>query len=214
MLTLIVVLAFPLLVSAGYGLLFLLSGRNQHITIGPTGFLLYLLLVTIPLGFVLCTHPGHISSALVWRASTLLWVLPGGLAGIALWGVQMWGLPGRTPDASERVWVGPAGPIGYTLLLVPVAYIVLTEELVWRAYLIPEIGLLLSAAAFSLHHYYFGLRHVVFSFIAGLIWGAFFIVSESVWPAAVSHFAYNALAWRHMRRSRLAVLASSSGTRN
>lgn len=201
MLTLLVVLTFPLLLGAGYTVLFLLSGRNVDTLTGPAGFLLYVLLVTIPAAFVLATHPGDLASAAAWRVSTLLWLLPAPLVGIALWGVQRWGLPGKTPEASERVWVGPAGPGGFALLLIPVGYIVLAEELVWRAYLVGQLGLPLSAAAFALHHYFFGLRHVVFAFIAGLVWGVLFALSESLWPGAASHFVYNALAWRHMRQS-------------
>jgi membrane protease YdiL (CAAX protease family) len=200
-LTLLIVLGFPLLLTVGYGLLFVLSGRDMRVVTGPAGFVLYLVLVTIPAGVVLGTYPGRASKALAWPVSAMAWLSGGALAGLALWGVQRWGLPGRTPEASERVWVGPPGRIGFVLLLVPVAYIVLAEELVWRAYLLPELGLLLSAAAFALHHYHFGLRHVVFSLLAGLAWGGLFILAGSLWPAVVSHLVYNALAWRHMRRS-------------
>jgi len=200
-LTLLVVLGFPLLLAAGYGLLFMLSGRDSRILTGPAGFLLYLVLLTIPAGVVLWMYPSRASEALVWHVSTTAWLPAAALAGFVLWGVQRRGLPGRTPEASSRVWVGPAGRTGFALLLVPVAYIVLAEEVVWRAYLVPELGLPLSAAAFALHHYHFGLRHVVFSLLAGLVWGGFFILAESLWPAIASHFVYNTLAWRHMRWS-------------
>jgi hypothetical protein len=63
------------------------------------------------------------------------------------------------------------------------------------------LGLPLSAAAFALHHYHFGLRHVVFSFLAGLVWGGTFMLAENLWPSVASHLVYNALAWRHMRQS-------------
>jgi membrane protease YdiL (CAAX protease family) len=199
--TLFVVLGFPLILIVGYGLLFMLSGGNLRVMTGPAGFVLYLLLLTIPAGMVLGTHSARASESLVWNMSTLAWLPAGILLGLALWGVQRWGLPGRTPDASTQVWVGPPGRIGFTFLLVPVAYIVVAEEVVWRAYLLREVGLPLSAAAFALHHYHFGLRHIVFSFLAGLAWGGLFILAESLWPAVASHLAYNALAWRHMRRS-------------
>jgi membrane protease YdiL (CAAX protease family) len=205
MLTLLVVIAFPLLLGAGYAVLFVYASGDRTILTGPVGFLLYMLLVTIPTAFVLWTHSSRVYAAVAWRESTLLFVLPAALLGIALWGVQVWGLPGRTPDASERVWAGPAGPTGFALLLICVTYIVLAEELVWRAFLIPEVGLPLSAVFFSLHHYHFGLRHVVFSCIAGLIWGVLFVMSESLWPAAGSHLVYNILAWHHMRRSQFAT---------
>jgi len=200
-LTLLVVLSFPLILVVGYGLLIWSSGRDPRVATGPVGFLLYVALLTIPLGVVLGTHSSRASAALAWRLSTVAWLPAGALVGLALWGVQQWGLPGRTPDASERTWVGPPGLIGFALLLVPVTYIVLAEEVVWRAYLVPELGLPLSAAAFALHHFHFGLRHVVFSFLAGLAWGVLFILADNLWPAVASHLVYNALAWRHMRRS-------------
>lgn len=201
MLTLLVVLSFPLLLFVGYGLLFVLSGRDQRVMTGPAGFVLFVVLLTIPAGVVLGTYAGRVTEALAWHLSTTVWLPAGALVGLGLWGVQRWGLPGQTPEASARVWVGPPGRIGFALLLVPVAYIVLAEELVWRAYLMPELGLALSAAAFALHHYHFGLRHVIFSLLAGLVWGGIFMLAESLWPAVASHLVYNALAWRHMRRS-------------
>jgi membrane protease YdiL (CAAX protease family) len=201
MVTLFVVLGFPLLLAVGYGLLFVLSGRDLRVVTGPAGFVLYLVLLTIPAGVVLGTYSGRAAEALAWPVSAMAWLTGGALVGLALWGVQRWGLPGRTPEASDRVWVGPPGRVGFAVLLVPVAYIVLAEELVWRAYLMPELGLVLSAAAFALHHYHFGLRHVVFALLAGLVWGGLFALAESLWPAVTSHLVYNALAWRHMRRS-------------
>jgi membrane protease YdiL (CAAX protease family) len=201
MLTLFVVLGFPLLLVIGYGLLFVLCSGNLRVMTGSPGFLLYLALLTVPAGVVLGTHPARVSESLAWQVSTAAWLPAGVLLGLVLWGVQRWGLPGCTPDASTQVWVGPAGRVGFALLLVPVAYIVLAEEVVWRAYLMPEVGLLLSAAAFALHHYHFGLRHVVFAFLAGLAWGGLFLLAESLWPGVASHLVYTAVAWRHMRRS-------------
>lgn len=200
-LTLLVVLSFPLILLVGYGILILLCGRDPSVATGPAGFLLYVALLTIPLGMVLATHYFRASAALAWRPSQVAWLPAGVLVGLGLWSVQRRGLPGRTPDASERTWVGPRGRIGFALLLLPVSYIVLAEEVVWRAYLAIELGVPISAAAFALHHFHFGLRHVVFSFLAGLVWGSLFNLAENLWPAVASHLVYNALAWRHMRRS-------------
>jgi membrane protease YdiL (CAAX protease family) len=201
MYTLYVVFSFPLIVFVGYGLLFFLSGRNMRVMTGPAGFLLYLVLLAVPTGFVLATHHSRVADAFTWDVYQLLWLPGGGLLGLVLWCVQLWGLPGQTPDASERTWVGPEGKTGFALLMVPVAYIVVAEEVVWRAYLIPEVGHLVAAAAFALHHYHFGLRHVVFSFLTGLALGGLFFLAGSLWPPVAAHLVYNVLAWRHMRRS-------------
>jgi membrane protease YdiL (CAAX protease family) len=122
-------------------------------------------------------------------------------AGLALWGVAVV-LPRRAAADASPVWVGPGGRIGFLLLLVPVACIVLAEELVWRGFLMPKIGLILSSAAFALHHYHFGLRHVSFSFLTGLAWGGLFWAAGDLWPSIASHLSYNALAWRHLRQTR------------
>jgi len=200
-LTLVVVLSFPLVLVLAYGLVFVLSGRDQSVLTGPAGFLLYVALLTIPVGVVVGTEADRVWSALAWSASTITWLPAAALVGAVLWIVQRRGLPGWTPEASERVWVGPPGRIGFALLMIPVTYIVLAEEAVWRAYLVPELGLPLSAGAFALHHFHFGMRHVVFALVAGLAWGGLFILAENLWPAVASHVAYNALAWRHMRRA-------------
>lgn len=201
MYTLYVVFSFPLILFAGYGFLFFLSGRDMRVMTGPIGFLLYLVLLTLPAAFVLWTHQGRVADAFTWDIYQLLWLPAGVLLGLGLWCVQLWGLPGRTPDASDRVWVGPQGMSGFALLMVPVAYIVVAEEVVWRAYLIPEVGQLVAAVAFALHHYHFGLRHVVFAFLMGLALGGLFYLAGSLWPPIASHLVYNVLAWRHMRRS-------------
>ena len=39
--TLVIVLAFPLWLTVGYGLAFVLSGRNRRLLLGPAGFVLY-----------------------------------------------------------------------------------------------------------------------------------------------------------------------------
>jgi membrane protease YdiL (CAAX protease family) len=209
-LTLLVVLSFPLLLAIGYALLFVLSGRDLSVMTGPAGFVLYGVLLAVPTGVVLATSASRVFESLVWRAAALPWISAGALVGLGLWGVQQWAMPGRTPDASARIWVGPRGWIGFAVLLMPVSYGVLAEEVVWRAYLVPELGLPLSAAAFALHHYHFGLRHVVFSFLAGLVWGGTFMLVENLWPSVASHLVYNALAWRHMRQS--ASVRDQSGT--
>lgn len=187
-----VVLCFPLLLTAGYGLAFHLSGRDVRFVAGRPGFVLYLSLLSVPLVAVLFTRP-----ELPWTVS-LIWLPAGAASGLVLWWLQC-NLPGRTPDASSVVWTGPPGWMGYLLLLVPVAYIVVAEEIVWRGFLLPRVGLVLSSLAFALHHYIFGLRHLVFSFLAGLGFGGLYLTG-SLWPPIASHLVYNALAWRHLRR--------------
>jgi membrane protease YdiL (CAAX protease family) len=178
---LLIVLTFPLLLAVGYGLVFVLTGRDRRILLGPAGFFFYLALLEVPLIVVLANYPELPGQVLAWRAWTPIWLAAGLVVGLALWGVQLLVLRrgGELSGAASPVWVGPPGRVGFVLLMVPVACIVLAEELVWRAYLQTLITLPLAAVAFALHHYHFGLRHMVFSWLAGL---------------------YNVLAWRHLRR--------------
>jgi membrane protease YdiL (CAAX protease family) len=203
MLALVTVLSFPLLLAAGYGLAFVLSGRDARVLLGPAGFLLYLALLAVPLTVVLASEPELPAKALAWGPWSPAWLALGLAAGLGLWGLQLV-FPGRRPPtdgASSPIWVGPPGRAGFALLLVPVGCIVLAEELVWRAFLQQWIGVPLAALAFALHHYHFGARHILFSFVAGLVWGALFLAAgNNLWPALASHLLYNALAWRHLRR--------------
>jgi membrane protease YdiL (CAAX protease family) len=204
MLALVLTLCFPLLLPVGYGLLFILTGRDPRVLAGPAGFILYLALLAVPFVAVIVSHPELPAKALAWPGTTPLSLAGGTVLGLVLWWLQL-ALPGRTPNAGERVWTGPPGTVGFALLMLPVAYIVFAEEMVWRAFLIPAlgppaVGLPLSAAAFALHHYHFGPRHVAFSFLTGLALGGLYLLAETLWPAIVSHLMYNALAWRHMRR--------------
>ncbi len=206
MVTLLIVLAFPLVLAVGYGLAFVLSGRDARVLAGPAGFLLYLALLEVPLVVVLAAYPELPGEVLAWRAWAPAWLALGLVVGLALWGAQLV-LRRRQPPprGASPVWVGPPGRLGFALLLVPVACIVLAEELVWRAFLLPAfgpplVGLPLSSAAFALHHYHFGLRHVAFAFLAGLAWAALFLAAGGdLWPGLASHMLYNALAWRYLR---------------
>jgi membrane protease YdiL (CAAX protease family) len=187
------VLSFPGLVAVGYTAAHLLGLRDLA---GARGLLLYLALLFIPLAAVLAHDPACAAGLLALPA---LWLLAGAAAGPALWWLQL-ALPGKTPDASERIYTGPPGPVGFLLVMIPVTLIVVAEEVVWRGFLQTHLTLAPAAAAFAAHHFFFGWRHLVFSFLAGLAWGLLFWASGSLWPPIVSHLLYNTLAWDSMRR--------------
>jgi uncharacterized protein len=96
------------------------------------------------------------------------------------------------------------------VLLIVSIFIVFAEELLWRGYLIHfftdalslplPLALLLSAAAFGLNHAYFGLRNILFKALAGLVWGGLFLWTGSLVAAVVSHYTFETLALRRMRR--------------
>jgi membrane protease YdiL (CAAX protease family) len=211
MLALIIVLAFPLILAIGYALAFLLTGRDRRVLLGPVGFALYLVLLSFPLTAVLVEMPEMLAKALVWHTWTPAWIVAGIVTGLVLWAFQRFLVRRDVPTSESPIWVGPPGWSGFALLMLPVAYIVVAEEVVWRAYLMRVIGLLLSSAAFALHHYHFGARHVVFALLAGMVWGGLLQFVDELWPALASHMTYDVLAWAYLRRRASSVPRPSEG---
>lgn len=198
MITLGIVLGFPLLLLLGYGGAYALL-RDGRALAGWGGLALYLALLAVPLIAVLAGDPGLLSRNFAWGAWTPAWMAAGAASGLALAGARWLLARGRSAEA--RVWPGPPGRLGYAAVMAVVASIVAAEEVVWRGYLQPEVGLVLAASAFALHHYHFGLRHVLFTFGAGLAWGALSLLEERLFGALSSHLAYNAVAWAWMRQA-------------
>jgi membrane protease YdiL (CAAX protease family) len=204
--TLGIVLAFPLIVLFGYAVAYLLLRRDTKALAGMTGFVLYLALLAIPLVAVLVESPDLPPELFAGRAVTPAWIAAGIAVGLTLWRVQR--LTARREAVEPGIWVGPPGWAGFVLLMAPVTYIVVAEEIVWRGYLTPALserlgpwlGVPLAALAFGLHHYHFGLRHVVFSFAFGLVLAALFLVEGRLFAAVTAHLVYNALAWAWMRK--------------
>jgi membrane protease YdiL (CAAX protease family) len=201
-LTLFVVLAFPALLAVGYGAASLLCRRRPGWLAGWPGLLLYLALLTVPLAAVLAGSPGLLARGLAPAPASAAWAAAGVAVGLALWVARRPGAPvgARPGSPPPRVWVGAPGWAGYAALMPAVAYVVVAEELVWRGYLLPRVGPVLAAAAFALHHYHFGARHVVFAFAAGLAWEALALSEGRLYAAVASHLTYDALAWAWLRR--------------
>jgi membrane protease YdiL (CAAX protease family) len=211
MLALIIVLAFPLILTLGYPLAFLLTGRDRRVLLGPVGFVLYLFLLSFPLTAVLVEAPEMPAEMLVSHMWTPAWIVAGIVTGLVLWAFQRILVRRDMPTWESPIWVGPPGWSGFALFMLPVAYIVVAEEVVWRAYLMSVTGLLLSSAAFALHHYHFGARHVAFALLAGMVWGGLLQIAEELWPALASHMTYDVLAWAYLRRRASRVPRPSEG---
>jgi membrane protease YdiL (CAAX protease family) len=199
MVTFVIVLAFPAILFVAYGIAYVLLRRKREALEGALGFGLYCALLLVP-AVAVSGRPGLLAGCFAFSAWSPAWVAAGVAVAVALYAVQRL-LARRVPE-EPRVWVGPPGRWGFALLMLPVAYVVVAEEVVWRGYLTPEIGVPLASAAFALHHYHFGWRHVIFSFGAGLLWGALFRLEGGLYTPIASHLTYNALAWAWMRRPR------------
>src|SRR5262245_26625191 len=194
-LTITVVFAFPAILGFGYILTAILSPTSAS---GRPGFVLYLVLLSVPLSAALATAGPSLIDALA--APPWPWLLIALFSFPALALLQL-ALPGKPVDAGEKTYTGPPDAVGYFSLMPLIAFIVLTEELVWRAFLQPYVTLIPASIAFALHHFHFGWRHILFSFLAGLVWGLLFWLSGSLWPSVLSHLLYNALAWWVMRQA-------------
>ncbi|MCL0090191.1 CPBP family intramembrane metalloprotease, partial [Dehalococcoidia bacterium] len=58
----------------------------------------------------------------------------------------------------------------------------------------------ISAVAFGLNHYYFGIRNVALKTFSGLIWGAMYLLIASLLISFVSHLAFECLVRKRMRK--------------
>lgn len=77
------------------------------------------------------------------------------------------------------------------------------EEFLWRGYFITGAELLwgwpatlavgAGALSFGINHYFFGVRNVVLKAFEGIVWGAMFVVGGSLWLPVASHTTFNVL---------------------
>ncbi len=91
---------------------------------------------------------------------------------------------------SDRVLELPLAILALAVLVAPV-----TEELFFRAFLSPRIGIVLSAILFSIAHFSYGsVTEVVGVLFVGLLLGAVYRMSKSVLPCIAVHMSYNLLS--------------------
>jgi membrane protease YdiL (CAAX protease family) len=86
------------------------------------------------------------------------------------------------------------------------------EELLWRGYFITGAELLwgwptaaaviAGALSFGINHYFFGLRNVFLKGFEGVVWGAMFVASGSLWLPIASHTTFNVFVGRRLGASR------------
>jgi uncharacterized protein len=93
----------------------------------------------------------------------------------------------------QMVFAGaPLWFYAFTFLIEP-----LNEELVFRGFLVPRLGIVASALIFGLAHYSydstFGVE-VIAAFIFGLITGYIYKKTGSIYPGVIAHMLVNALA--------------------
>ncbi|MFH0884444.1 MAG: CPBP family intramembrane glutamic endopeptidase [Candidatus Micrarchaeota archaeon] len=90
------------------------------------------------------------------------------------------------------------------VLLFAVVGAPLTEELFFRAFLVPRTGIVISAIVFGLLHFAYGsVVEVLGALVIGLVLGASYKFSKSVAPCMLAHLLYNAIS--------ITVITSFSG---
>jgi membrane protease YdiL (CAAX protease family) len=235
MLSVNLILAFPLLLAIGFAGAYTLAYalRREARGLDQAGYLLYPLFLLVPLGpalvdavrggglwdFGACppliarltTGPALITGAVI--AVGVAFVLFQAEIAVGRWLARR---ANRLSTAGTAVMEGRAGRLAgsagrslATILSVDLL-VVLAEEFLWRGYLPATLRQRLGVAApwtlaiavvsFGLNHYYFGLRTVTSRTIAGLVWGLLATATDSLWIPVVSHYAFDCLAWRSLRR--------------
>lgn len=84
-------------------------------------------------------------------------------------------------------------PFYLPLLAIIIAPI--TEELLFRALLVPRVGVLVSSALFAVSHITYGsTMEIAGAFIVGILFALIYKGSRSVLPCMAVHFCYNLLS--------------------
>jgi membrane protease YdiL (CAAX protease family) len=91
---------------------------------------------------------------------------------------------------SERVMDLPLAILALAVLIAPV-----TEELFFRSFLSPRVGIILSSILFAIAHFSYGsVVEVVGVLFVGLLLGSIYRMSNSLLPCIAVHMAYNFLS--------------------
>ena len=81
------------------------------------------------------------------------------------------------------------------LLVFAVIAAPISEEMFFRALLVPRIGVIPSSIAFGLVHFSYGsIVEIVGAFLIGIIFAVMYKKSKSITPSLVTHIIYNLLA--------------------
>jgi membrane protease YdiL (CAAX protease family) len=201
---------FPLLQMAFYAPLFavakLIAGYRGISRMSMLAPHLFPLPLAVLAGAVVFLKPTAFAS---WaRGAQSWWFLIGAAAGVLLFygesAVNAWvsrGFPGRRRAIDGFVFVPFLLPLQSLIVVV-------LEESVWRGFLIHALtdngfmtlvaAVLASAVLFSLHHLYFGSITAACKGASGVIWGALFCLSGSLWVCFAAHFCSELLTWNRL----------------
>lgn len=128
--------------------------------------------------------------------------------------VARWSRRGRivrgAMEGGEETFAGKQQVMAFPLLVLLSAFVAGAEGLLWRGYLLRFLqdhfglavaaALVLSALSFGLNHFYFGIKNVLLKAFSGLVWAVMVVATASLLMPVVSHFTFEVLVWRRMRR--------------
>jgi len=91
-----------------------------------------------------------------------------------------------------------------TLPLLVLAFAVIgapfTEELFFRAFMVPRVGIIISAILFGILHFTYGsVVEILGAFMIGTLLGALFRMSKSIVPCILVHLVYNLFSLTAMK---------------
>lgn len=93
-----------------------------------------------------------------------------------------------------------ANGLPFSVLALAVLVAPVTEELFFRAFLSPRIGIVLSSLIFGIFHVAYGsVVEIVGAFLIGTVLALTFQKSKSIIPAVVIHLVYNLISLSVMR---------------
>ncbi|MFH1393607.1 MAG: type II CAAX endopeptidase family protein [Candidatus Micrarchaeota archaeon] len=100
---------------------------------------------------------------------------------------------GLENDSAEVGKIIRGLPFYVPLLAIIIAPI--SEELLFRAFLVPRIGIAPAAIAFAVSHLSYGsAMEIAGALVVGILFGLLYRASKSVIPCMAVHFAYNLLS--------------------
>lgn len=81
------------------------------------------------------------------------------------------------------------------LLILAVLFVPFSEELFFRAFLTPKIGMILSSVLFALSHFAYGsIMEIIGTFVIGIVFAYLYKSSKSIVPPITLHLVYNLLS--------------------
>lgn len=203
------IVGFPLWIGIGYTIFYTFlhfaGGKETIAKFGHRGFFLYPIFVFALLITIILNTPLPDGYWFQINNSTeidivIISIVTGIVTGILLYNLEF--LFNRVSNNSGQGILLPA-PLVFLLPITLV--VVISEEIIWRGYLIGLISDrfgytiivsgLLSAIIFGAHHYFFGWRAFLSKTLSAMVWMALVYQFHSLIPALFAHFTADSILW-------------------